>query len=169
MVMRIIKRGIRILSNPEKEFEELNKRTLEGVVGDYIKLLVLVSVAAGLTSFLYSLIKVLYFDVTLNVDIQYFRMINYSFGRSIALTFFYLFSGTFLLFFLSLITRPFLRKINYTSILKIFIYSLTPMLLFGWIFSNPLPLLVWTAFLILIGVKNYKHLHIKKDSIHKRY
>lgn len=168
MIKEPIKRGIRILSNPKKEFENLNSRTFESVVGDYMQLLVLVAVLAGFASFLYSLVRAIYLDFFLNVDLQYLNMLNYSLGRSASLIFFYLFAGTFLLFFLSLILKPLFHRVKYISLLKILFYSLTPFLLFSWIFSNPLPLLIWTAFLVAIGIRNYKHFYVKEDSIHKR-
>lgn len=168
MIKEAIKRGIRILSNPKKEFENLNSRTFESVVGDYMQLLVLVAVLAGFASFLYSLVRAIYLDFFLNVDLHYLNMLNYSLGRSTSLLFFYLFAGTFLLFFLSLILKPPFHIVKYISLLKILFYSLTPFLLFSWIFPNPLPLLIWSVFLLAIGIRNHKSFHIKEDSIHKR-
>lgn len=168
MIKEAIKRGIRILSNPKKEFENLNSRTFEPVVGDYMQLLVLVAVLAGFASFLYSLGRAIYLDFFLNVDLHYLNMLNYSLGRSASLSFFYLFAGTFLLFFLSLILKLSFHRVKYISLLKILFYSLTPFLLFSWIFPNPLPLLIWSVFLLSIGIRNHKSFHVKEDSIHKR-
>ncbi|MCH8067418.1 MAG: YIP1 family protein [Nanoarchaeota archaeon] len=168
MVFNIIKRSLRILSSPKKEFEDLNKRTFESVVGDYTTLLVTVAILAGLLSLIYSVARAVYFDMFLDISIQYVRMINYSIGRSTSLLFFYLFAGTFLLFFLSMVLRPFLKRMKYTSLLKILFYSLTPLLLFSWFLFNPLPLGIWSLFLLITGIKTYKIEHIKKNSIKKR-
>ena len=168
MVFNIIKRALRILSSPKKEFEDLNKRTFESVVGDYAILLVTVAILAGLSSLIYSIARALYLDMSLDISIQYVRMINYSIGRSMSLLFFYLFAGTFLLFFLSMVLRPFLKRMKYISLLKILFYSLTPLLLFSWFLSNPLPLVIWSLFLLITGIKTYKSEHIKKNSIKKR-
>jgi hypothetical protein len=163
-----IKRAFGILSKPKKEFENINKRTFESVLADYMILLVAVAVLAGLSSLIYSIVRVLYLDMTLDISVQYLRMINYSVGRSVSLLFFYLFGGTFLLFFLSTILRFLLRKIKYISLLKILFYSLTPFLLFSWFLPTPLPLGVWSIFLLITGIKTHKNEHIKKNSIKKR-
>ena len=168
MVMVAIKRSIRILLSPKKEFEELNNRTFEEVIWDYMRLLILVALAAGLSSLIYAIVRALYLDISLDIDIQYLRMINYSFGRATSLMFFYVFAGTFILFFISMILKPVFKKIKYTSFLKILFYSLTPLLLFSWLFSNPLPLLIWSVFLMIIGLKNYRSVQIE-NSIDKRY
>lgn len=168
MIAEPIKNGLRILSSPKERFEELNGRTLESVVWDYLILLITSAIATGIFSLAYSIIWAIYLDIFVNVDIQYIRMINYSLGRSTSLIFLYLFLGTFLLFFISLIIKPFLRKIKYASLLKILFYSLTPLLLFSWIIPNPIPLGIWGLFLLAVGVKSYKPLEIKKDSIQKR-
>ena len=36
------------------------------------------------------------------------------------------------------------------------------------IIPNPIPFGIWSLFLLVVGVKNYKRLEIKKDSIQKR-
>lgn len=168
MIFRAIKRARVILSNPKKEFDNINKRTFESVIADYMILLVVLAVLAGLSSFIYSIAVVSYLDITSDINVQYLRMINYSAGRSTALLFFYLFGGTFLLFFLSAILKFFLQKIKYISLLKILFYSLTPFLLFGWVLPNPLPLGIWSIFLFVTGIKMYKSEHVKSDSIRKR-
>ena len=168
MVLGVIKRWVRILVNPKEEFVKLNRRSGEEDEDDYMTLLVAVAVLAGLSSFIYSIALVSYLDISSDIDVQYLRMLNYSAGRSISLLFFYLFGGTFLLFFLSIILRFFLRKIKYISLLKILFYSLTPFLLFGWFLPNPLPLGIWSIFLLITGIKMHKNEHIKRDSIKKR-
>jgi len=169
MVVSAIKRALRILSSPKEEFKDLNNRTLEAVVWDYMLLLVAVSIVAGVFNLLYTVGKAFYLDSTLNIDIQYLRMLNYSLGQSTSILFLYLFSGTFLFFFLSIILKLFLYKIKYISLLKIMFYSLTPFLIFSWFFSNPLPLAIWSIFLITIGIRNHDEPLIKKDSIQTRY
>ena len=101
MVLEQIKRGFRILLNPNKEFKILSKRTLEQVIKDYIFLLVSVAIIAAIVNFLFLLLKAVYLDLFVNIEIEYFRMINYSLARSGSLLFFYLFAGSFLMFFVS--------------------------------------------------------------------
>jgi len=168
MVIGVIKRGISILANPKEEFLKLNKRTLESVVGDYAILLAIVAVLAGASKLIYSIFNALYLDMSLDVSIQYGRMINYSIGMSTSLLFFYLFAGTFLLFSLSFLLKLFLRKIRYTSLMKILFYSLTPFLLFSWLLPNPLPLALWSIFLFVTGIRTYRDEKIQKNSIRKR-
>ena len=163
-----IKKGLKLLLNPKKEFEALNKRTFESVVADYMSILVAASLLAGLFNFVFSLLHALYLDLTVNIGIQYLRLINYSIGKSASLIFLYLFSGTFLLFFLSLVLKAFLKKISYTSLLKLLLYSLTPVLFFGWALANPLPLSIWGLFLIFMGIKTHKYAKISKHSIERR-
>ncbi len=168
MLINPIKSGIGILLNPEREFKSLNKRSLEPVVWNYAILLVASALMAGIFNLIFSIAKASYFDLLVDVGIQYMRMINYSIGRSTSIIFFYLFAGTFLLFFLSIILRPFFRNIKYASLLKILLYSATPMLLFGWLLTNPFPLAIWSMLLMYAGVKNHKCAKISKDSIEMR-
>lgn len=168
MLIKPIKSGIRILFNPEKEFRLLNKRSLEPVVWDYAVVLAASAIMAGIFNLIFSIAKAVYFDLLVDISIQYPQMINYSIGRSTSIIFFYLFAGTFLLFFLSLALRPFFRNTSYTSLLKILLYSAMPVLLFGWFLANPLPLAIWSIFLIYTGVKSHKYAKIRKDSIEMR-
>ena len=157
----------KILINPHKEFSDLNKRTFETVVSDYIWMLVYVAIAAGSFNFLYSFFKATYLDFFLNTDIQYFRMINYSLGRSISLIFFYIFVGTFILFFISISIKTFFSEIKYMHLLAILIYSLSPLLIFSWLPFSPFALLIWSVFLFYIGIKLHKT-DTKIGSIHQR-
>ncbi len=168
MITGQVKKGIRILSNPKEEFENLNSRSFESVVWDYAVLLLAAAIIAGAFSLIYALARAFYLDLSLNITIQYIRMINYSIGRSTSLIFLYLFAGTFLLFFLSMALKLFFRRIRYISLLKILIYSMTPLIFFSWFLPNPLPLGIWSLFLLAVGVKSHKPLEIKKDSIQKR-
>ena len=168
MIKKHIKFGINILSNPEQGFKEAEKRTFEETVNYYIWLLVAVSIAAGLFDFLYSLIKVEYFNLFFEVEINYWRMINYQMGRSTSIIFFYIFAGTFLLFIVSVVLMLFLLKMKYVDLLKVLLYSATPMLFFSWIPYSPIPLIIWSMFLFLNGVKAKRRHHVKKDSIKYR-
>lgn len=168
MISDQIKRGFRILLNPNEEFKALSKRTLEQVIKDYIFLLVSVAIFAATVNFIFLLLKAVYLDLFVNIEIEYFRMINYSLARSGSLLFFYLFAGSFLMFFLSAILRVFFRKIKYADIFKIIFYALTPVLLFSWMQFNPAPLFIWGLFLFIVGLRNYRHFQVKKDSINQR-
>jgi hypothetical protein len=168
MIIKQIKRGLNILLRPEKEFKEINKHSFEKAVADYMKLLVSVGIVAGLLHLLFSIIKAFYLDLFLKIDIDYWRMINYTFSRSISIILFYIFAGTFLVFLISIILIPFFRKIKYVDLLRLLFYSLIPILLFAWLQFNPIPFAIWSIFLFIIGVRSYKSTIIKKDSIKKR-
>lgn len=169
MIITYIKRGFAILSDPRKEFEEIDNHTLEEIAAYYMVMLVLVAIAAGLVSFLFSIIKTAYFDLTLNLDVNYLRMINYSLGMSTSVTFFYIFAGTFLVFIASVVLKFLFPRIVYTVLLKILLYSLSPLLVFGWIPYSPFALVVWSGFLFISATKSYKPKAIKKTSISQRY
>ena len=169
MIIPQIKQAIRILKNPEKEFGGLNRRPLESLVGDYMRLLIAVAIAAGLFNFLFSFFKSAYLDIFASIDVQYLRMLNYSAGRSVSISFFYVFSGTFLLFILSAVLKPFFRRIKYTNFLGIVLYSMSPLLLFGWIASSQIPLGIWCLFLFAAGIKCVKAPALRKNSIQQRY
>lgn len=168
MVLTPLKRGFRVLLNPEKESKGLNGKIFEVVVKDYLLILVSVAIIAGIINFTYSLLRALYLDLFLDIDIQYVRMINYSLGNAIALSFFYVFAGTFLIFFLSMILRPFFRKIKYVDLFKVLFYALTPVLLFSWLQFNPVPLFIWSTILFLIAIRNYEKEKTNKGSIDQR-
>lgn len=169
MIKAQIKQAARMLNNPEKGFREMEKRPLESIVGDYMRLLIAVSAAAGLFNFLFSFFNAVYLDAFADLDIQYWRMINYSAGRSVSIAFFYVFSGTFLLFFLSVLLKPFFRRISYTRFLGILLCSMPPLLLFGWVASSQIPLGLWSLFLFIAGVRRCREPSIKKGSIQQRY
>jgi len=169
MLIDAIKRGFGLLSNPENGFKDLQKRQFEVVLGNYLILLLSVSVLTGVVSFLFYLGKAAYLDVLMEIEIEYLRMLNYSMGRSTSLMFFYLFAGTFFVFILSLILAPFFRKMKYVRLLSIIFYSLSPFLLFGWIPIFSMPLLIWSIFLFVVGVRSERfNEKIKKDSIKQR-
>lgn len=169
MLRYAIKQNLAILSNPEKEFSKLENRQFESVLSDYLIMLVSVSILTGIVSFLFYLGKSLYLDIFLTIDVQYVRMINYSLGRSTSLMFFYLFAGTFFVFFLSLILSLFFRKIKLIKLLSLIFYASAPFLIFSWVPVFALPLSIWSIFLFIQGVKSHKHTKkISKDSIEHR-
>ncbi len=160
--------AVLILSDPKHSFKELEKKSLEEVVGFYMRMLLLIAIAAGIFSFLFSIIRALYLEIFVSIDIQYIRVINYSVSRSSSILFFYLFAGTFILFFLSILIMPFVRKLRYAELLKVLMYSLAPLLLLGWIPPTPLPFIVWSLFLLITGIRQYHSKLIKKESIDNR-
>jgi hypothetical protein len=163
---RTIKHSIRILYNPEQEFEALNNRTLEEVVEDYIILLLSISVLAGVVSLAYQAIYAAYINLFQGIAINYLRLLNYSAGNSVSLFFFYAFAGTFLLFIISLVVKAFVKGIKYTKLISILLYSVTPLLLFCWI--TPaffLPLSVWCIFLAVSGVKTFRRIEEQKKKL----
>jgi hypothetical protein len=169
MLKKSITQALRTLSNPNEEFHKLSQREFEIVLGEYLILLISLAVLSGIVSFIYYLIKAFYLQLLYTIDIQYVRMMNYSLGRSTSLMFFYLFLGTFIIFIISMVLLPFLRKIKYISILKLLFYSVSPFLLFGWIPIFSLPLLLWSIFLFIVGVKQSKmQISVSKDSINNR-
>ncbi len=163
-----IKQGFKTLINPDKEFTNINKRSFESILSDYLIMLLAVGLLAAAVSVLFYLGKAFYLDIFKTVDIQYGRMLNYSMGRATSLMFFYLFSGTFLMFILSMILNVFFRKVKYVKLLGIMFYSLTPVLLFSWVHIFAASLLIWSIFLFCIGIKKESKVHIKKDSIQQR-
>lgn len=168
MLIKSIKRGSRLLIDPQKGLEQLNKLSFESVVGNYMWLLIAVAIAASITNLLFSVGKAVFYDLSVNIDIQYWRMLNYSLGRAFSLLFFYIFAGTFLIFFISMLLRPFFRKIKYTDFLRIISYSLTPLLLFAWLPFNQIPLVIWSIFLFVFVIRSYKSIEVKKGSVQQR-
>ena len=168
MIIKHIKRGLNILLRPQKEFSEINNHSFETAAANYTLLLITVGIAAGVFNLLFSLIKAFFLDLFLNIDINYWRMINYAFGVGASIIFFYIFAGTFLIFFISIILKPFFRKMKYVDLLRLLFYSSTPILLFAWLQFNALPLVIWSIFLFITGIKSYKSITIKKHSIQRR-
>ena len=84
-----IKKALRLIFNPRKEFEALNKRSFESVIADYMCLLIAAALLAGVFNFIFSILQALYLDIFVNISIQYLRMINYSIGKSTSLIFLY--------------------------------------------------------------------------------
>ena len=165
--VKSVRKTIFILSDPKSAFQELEKQSLESVVVFYMRMLLLVSLVAGIFNFLFPLLRAFYLDIFVVIDIQYWNMINYSISRSSSIIFFYLFAGTFIFFLISVLIRPFTTKLKYPELLKVLMYSMAPLLLFGWL-PTPTPFIIWSLFLLIIGIKSYNSPPIKKDSIHNR-
>lgn len=152
-IKKAIKQSIKIISNPSNEFKDLNKKTFENVLSDYFKILLGISILAGIISMLFYTLRSVYFDIFRQIDISYIRMLNYSSGQATGLLFFYLFTGTFIVFILSMVLHTFFRKLKYVEFLKVMFYSLTPLLLFGWVIAAIPGLIIWTITLFIIGIK----------------
>ncbi len=157
-----------MLEQPAASFRQLDKRTFEEVLGDYLKLLLTLAIATALFSLLISVVKALYFSLVLVVDVQWWRMLNYAMGRATSLFFFTLFAGTFGVFFFSLIVAPFLRA-KYTRVLAIIFTALTPLLLFGWLYMFAPALILWSLILLVIGARVQRRARkVKRTSIQQR-
>lgn len=168
MLRKNIKKGLRILANPEKCFKELPKVTLEEAMGYYVLMLIAAAVAAGLFNFVFYIAKATYFRTFLNVDVNYARLVNYSIGISTSLIFFYAFAGTFLLFIISIALKAIFKRIKYIELVKILLYSSTPLLLFSWIPYSQIAMSVWSIFLFITGSRLYREMKISKDSTRHR-
>jgi hypothetical protein len=164
----LILNEIGILKNPEKEFSTLSNKNLESVVFNYVKQLLLLIVVASVVNFVIMFLRVLYLDIFLEIDINYYRFLNFALGQSAAISIIYLVSGTFLVFFVSMFLNIFIRKIKNTELVKKILYSLTPILLFGITPLLATVFLIWSAFLFILGVKLHKEKRIDKTSIEQR-
>ena len=168
MLKDIIKRALAILVNPEKGFKKSESRSLEQVTGDYLKLLLAVGLLAGVVRLLYAIGRAVYLEIFLDVEIQYWRMLNYSLGQATSMLFFYVFAGTFLLVSVAFILRLFTPRVRFFDLLKIVLLSMSPVLLFSWIPLLPFALFIWAAFLFVIGVRHHRSIEVRKDSIKQR-
>jgi hypothetical protein len=157
-----------LITAPKESIHKLRSESLEKAVGDFLQLLILAGLLAGVVHFSFFFLKSAYHDVFQNLSVDYARMINYTFGRSVAVFFFYLFSGTFLLLIASIPLKIFAGKIKYTEFLRILIYSLSPLLLLGWIPMNPLPFIVWGIFLLIVFLKAKGNRKSLQGGIHER-
>jgi hypothetical protein len=167
-IISLIKKNIEIIKEPKKEFSKLSKITFESVIGNFFIMLLCTAVVAGIVAFIVYIARAIYLDMALSADIDYIRMINYSFGRVVSIVFFYIFAGVFILAMVSWLLKIFV-KIRYTELLKIIFYSLSPILLFSWIPLSPYPLFIWTIVLFSIGVSTHKTgKKVKKSSIEQR-
>lgn len=56
----------------------------------------------------------------------------------------------------ALVLAPMIKRHKVTDLLKLVLFSATPFLLFGWIPIATVALLLWSAFLLVLGIKNYR-------------
>jgi len=168
MIKETIKKRIRFLTAPKEGFNQLKNTSLETSVAEYLKLMILLSIAAAAYIFISSMIRSAYLQAFFNLDINYWFMLNYLMGKVTSTMFFYFFAGTFILFFISLPLKLIMPKIRYVNMLQILFHSLTPILLFGWIPELTPSLLVWAIFLFTTGTKTYKDMRVSKNSIKNR-
>jgi hypothetical protein len=148
-VSQIVKKGFAFLANTDKELAGLEKRSLEEVLEQYIKLLLLSGLVAAITGVLWTLGSALFYHLFRNVTVEYLRLLNYSLSLAGGTFFFYLFIGTFGLGALSLLLRPFVRK-KYTELVKLLAAATTPVLLLGWVSPQiGAALLIWSLFILV--------------------
>jgi len=167
-MIKDVKFAVKIASSPEKIFSEIHKKTFDGALYFYVKMLIFSALAAAVWSFVFSMLKAAYYQAFLNAGVQYLRLMNYSLGKSVSISFLFVFAGTFLLFPIASMFKPFFRDIPYLDYLKIVIYSTAPILLFGWISFSLIPLFIWVLFIFFVGVKSYKADFSKKGTIRQR-
>lgn len=148
-----IKRGFVFLANPSKGFKQISNETLESSLENYIKLILLSGFFAGLTNFVYRLIRAIIFDVFEGVSVNYWHLINYTLSISSGIFFFYLFIGTFGVGFTSIILNIFFKR-KFATLVKILMYSLLPVILIGWIsIGLGVSMLFWSLILFITGLK----------------
>lgn len=157
-----------LLKNPAPSFQLLKKATLEDAVFSTVKILFALALVAGVVSFLLKCINLLYVQLFLIADINLARFLNFALSQAGTIFLFYLFGGTIGVFFLSLLLSAFLRKFKYAELLKITLYSASPILLFGWIPLAVLGLSVWCVILFIIGYSSTPSLKDVKRTIHER-
>lgn len=173
MITKALHQGWNILVHPEREFSVLYQRRFEGVLTDYLLLLVTLGVVAGVFNFCFGLARAWYFDVALSADVQYLRLMNYLGGMSFSLAFLYFFLGTFILFLLSILLKglfaAFKKEMKYVHLLMTLFYASTPLLMFGWVPVLPYALFIWSILLFMTGLSYYKDSHrVTKNSINYR-
>lgn len=168
-MIKLIKNAFKVIINPNEEFNLLKKKNFENILKNYLLLIIFAGILSGLTVFLLSFGKAIYYSFFMKIDINYINMLNYNYGRFISTVFFYIFAGTFLTAIIGFIIKPFTKGIKFTNVLKIIFYSLTPLILFSWIQILTPGLIVWSLSLLIIGLKNFKEKEkIKKSSIEQR-
>lgn len=157
ILKKSVTNAIKFLRAPLEHFKKLQKHTLEQILEDYIKLLLGSGILAGLLSVMFAILRALYLETFRGVTVEYLRLFNYSLGTATGIFFFYLFIGTFGMLIVATIVWILIKKIKYYDLIKIFCLSLYPIYLFSWIYIKASPmLLLWSIFLLIIGVKEYK-------------
>ena len=142
------------LSQSGNAYKNLEKRTLEDVLEQYVKLLLLSGFLAAAVTFLFGMGRAIYLDLIRQVSVEYLRALNYTFSIGAGTFFFYLFIGTFGTGLASLLLSPFFR-VKYTRLLQILCLALMPVLLFGWIAPTvALGLFLWSLYLFVLGVQS---------------
>lgn len=164
----ILGKQLSVLYDPKGSFEKLAERSLEEVVGSYVKALIIMGVIAGILNILFALVQTSYLQLFHTIDVYYLNVINYSFARSVGILFVYIFVGTFFGFFLAAAMNIFQKKYRFTEFIKIVICSSAPMVLLGWIPPSPLPFAIWAAILLAAGMRHYQPRQVTRDSIQHR-
>ncbi|MFH0961352.1 MAG: hypothetical protein V1820_01565 [archaeon] len=169
----LLKERISWLENPKRALANLRKEKFEAVLFGHLKILLLTATAAGICRLLFFAAEAAYWIFVNGADINYWIFANYAIGISFGTFLFYLFAGTFLAFLASLAARSVasgrrLRGTKYVEILKYVMFSLTPVLLFGWIPIVGGALLVWTAFLFALSVKYGSGQRMLRTSVNYR-
>ncbi|MBD3209733.1 hypothetical protein GF367_04960 [Candidatus Woesearchaeota archaeon] len=168
MVLRLLKQAGQALIAPEKMFRNTQQRTIESMVNDYLKLVLTMGIITAILAALWSLGRSAYYDLFLHIDVHYLRLLNYLVGKTFSIAFGYLIAGTFGLFFISIVLNTFLRM-KYVQLLKILFIAVTPLLLLIWIPDAIVGTALWSAVLLVIGIKETSKLHaVKKTSIQQR-
>ena len=147
-----IKFALNILKSPRAEFLKIDRITLDYLLGNYIVLLIISAVLSGIVTFILGVVRALYYNIFSHAEIDFTGVLNYSIGIGVSLMFFLIFCGTIILFFFSILLKSILR-LPYIKILKILMYAAMPLLLFGWIPNIVYSLVVWSTFLLFIGLK----------------
>lgn len=168
-VIRPLSEGLRILYDPKKAFEILGAKSLDEVVHNYILTIIVVGIGAAIAHFIFQISQAVYLDLSRVIDINYLHTLNYAAVRLSSIFFFYLFAGTILVIFFALVANYFKKKLKFVDLLKVIMYSITPLILFGWISANPAPFVIWAIFLFVMGMKHYNPLVVSRNSIHQRY
>ncbi|HYD03055.1 MAG TPA: YIP1 family protein [Alphaproteobacteria bacterium] len=158
-----ISNGLRLLASPKEEYAKMEKRTFESVLEDYIKLLLLSGLLASVASFVITIARAAYLNLFKNITVDYYKLANYSLGTSTNIFFLYLFCGTALVALITFFVKIFAGNLKYVKAVSVVLYALTPVLFFGWINGiASLTLLLWTIFLIYVGITTLKSLQPKK-------
>lgn len=166
-LLKLIKERFEVLADPKSAAKALEKSTFDEDLSSYLKLLLLTGVLTSVFMLIWSILTSTYYDLILNADVDYFRMLNYAMGRATSIVFLYFFSGTFGLFILSALINPF-TKVKYFKMLQAMFFAVSPFFIFGWIpFLIP-SLGVWSLFLLVVGLKSLSKTKTDKKSINQR-
>ncbi len=148
--------AFKVLVSPKPEFSRIREKKFDPILGNYLALLLLSSAFAAVSVFVYRIAKGVYFHFFFRADINYSVLMNYAFGISVSVFFFFIFSFTVLLLLLSGILKLFFPKGSYTDLLKMMMYSATPLILFGWIPGAVFAMIIWSLFLFYTGAKSIR-------------